>query len=233
MEVCDVNRDQKINVTDIDLILAARDTVTGALDPRDLDNNGYITINDANGCKLHCDYDTCVLLPRGTTSVSYTAALTTMGANAPYTFTVTSGSLPAGISLGAGTGILSGIPTVAGTFPITVGISENNSPNRIFSSDHTVIIEDPPAVPLAFVTASTLPGAMVGSAYTETLAASGGKTPYTFMRTSGSFPVGLTLSSSGVISGTPTAAGTSTFKIRVADKAGAFVTRTFTLTVVN
>jgi hypothetical protein len=238
MFVCDVNRDQKIDILDIDLILAALQAGTGALDPRDLDSDGLITINDANGCKLRCDYLNCVPLPRAMVGTSYTASLTPRSANMPYTFSVTAGSLPGGITLNTSTGTLSGSnPAVDGTFPITVTITENDPPARTFSSDYTLFVDPAPVTALAFATGSTLPNATKNTLYKDTgnsvtISASGGKAPYIFMRTTGSLPSGLTISSAGLISGTPTnAAVTSTFNIRVADSAGSFVTQAFTITV--
>lgn len=84
--------------------------------------------------------------------------------------------------------------------------------------------------PLAISTAS-LPGASLGTAYSQTLAATGGKTPYTWARSSGTLPTGLSLSSSGVISGTPSASGTFSFTVRVTDAAAASVTKSLSITV--
>ncbi len=86
--------------------------------------------------------------------------------------------------------------------------------------------------PLAISTA-TLPDATVGGAYSQTLAASGGTTPYTWSRSSGTLPTGLTLGSSGIISGTPTATGTFSFTVKVTDSAStrASVSKTFSITV--
>src|SRR6516165_8063514 len=70
------------------------------------------------------------------------------------------------------------------------------------------------------ITTSSLPGATVGTAYGETLAATGGRSPYTWSLASGSLPPGLSLSTSkGVIWGTPTASGTYSLVVRVKDSA--------------
>lgn len=79
---------------------------------------------------------------------------------------------------------------------------------------------------------STLAGGTVGTGYSQTLSATGGTSPYTWTVSAGSLPAGLGLSSGGVISGTPTAAGTSTFTVRAADSATAAATRTYSITVV-
>jgi plastocyanin len=69
------------------------------------------------------------------------------------------------------------------------------------------------------ITTAQLPAAKVGVAYTGNLAASGGVPPYQWKVTQGSLPAGLTLSSSGSISGTPTQKGTSLFHVLVSDAA--------------
>jgi hypothetical protein len=70
------------------------------------------------------------------------------------------------------------------------------------------------------ISTTTLPGAVVGTAYSAQLTASGGLTPYTWALDAGNLPVGLTLSSTGLISGIPTTAGTSSFLALCTDAAG-------------
>lgn len=73
------------------------------------------------------------------------------------------------------------------------------------------------ATPLA-ITTTSLPGGTVNVAYSATLTASGGITPYTWSISGGSLPLGLTLNpSSGAITGTPMAAGTSSFTVQASD----------------
>ncbi len=86
--------------------------------------------------------------------------------------------------------------------------------------------------PLAITTAA-LSGGNVGVAYNQTLAASGGVPGYVWSLNTGSNPLpgGLSLNPSGVISGTPTAAGTTAITIKVTDSAGEAATKTFTLTI--
>ena len=81
------------------------------------------------------------------------------------------------------------------------------------------------------VTTSSLVGGTVGSAYSATLAASGGTTPYSWSLASGSLPAGLSLSSGGVISGTPTASGTSSFTVQVTDSSGLTGTKALSIAV--
>ncbi len=84
------------------------------------------------------------------------------------------------------------------------------------------------------ITTTSLPGATVGVPYSTTLAASGGATPYTWSVARGALPPGLRLdSASGVISGTPTAAGTSSFTAQVTDAAAASTSQPLSLAVVT
>jgi large repetitive protein len=88
-----------------------------------------------------------------------------------------------------------------------------------------------PMIPLA-ITTTSLPNGTVGVTYSQTLAASGGATPYTWSISSGSLPANLSLNAStGIISGTPTAAATSNFTIKVTASSGATSTQAFSLTI--
>lgn len=88
-------------------------------------------------------------------------------------------------------------------------------------------------VPLSLaVTTSSLPGGVVGSAYSATLAATGGASPYTWSVTAGTLPAGLSLSAStGTISGTPTVSGTSNFTVQVRDAAASTATRALSIVI--
>src|SRR6266851_9495315 len=80
--------------------------------------------------------------------------------------------------------------------------------------------------------ASALKGGVTAAAYSETITAQGGTPPYTFAMTSGALPTGTTLnSSSGVISGTPTAASTFSFTITVADSLGFMGSQAFSVII--
>lgn len=81
------------------------------------------------------------------------------------------------------------------------------------------------------ITTSTLPAGVVNTAYSATIAATGGTTPYSWSVTSGSLPAGLSLSSSGTISGTPTTAGTSSFAVQVRDSNSKTATGTLSITI--
>src|ERR1700722_17737546 len=72
-----------------------------------------------------------------------------------------------------------------------------------------------PPAPLVQITTTSLPGGTAGRSYTAALSATGGVTPYTWTISGGNLPSGLTLSTSGAITGSPNAAGTSSFTVKV------------------
>jgi hypothetical protein len=152
-------------------------------------------------------------LSSGVVGTPYSVNLAATGGTPAYTWSITSGSLPAGLSLAAGNGVIAGTPTASGASTFTVSVSDSSSPVQTQSATLSITV----AGPTLTITSSTLAAATVGTAYTQTLAASGGTLPYTWSITSGSLPAGLTLSSGGVISGTPTASGTYKITVTVTD----------------
>ena len=98
-----------------------------------------------------------------------------------------------------------------------------------FSNPEGVLVFTP-AAPLTLTTTS-LPGATLGSAYSATVTATGGTSPYTWSVTSGALPPGLSLSPSGTISGTPAVAGTFPVTIQVSDSSSPAQTATAALSI--
>ena len=80
---------------------------------------------------------------------------------------------------------------------------------------------------------ATLPVAQIGRAYSQTISAIGGVAPYSFGLTRGGAPSGLTLSTSGVLSGTPTHMGNYRFTVRTTDLDGCIATNLYSLAVSN
>ena len=165
-------------------------------------------------------------LPNGTATVAYAAqTLTASGGVPPYTWNVQTGSLPQGLSLST-SGTISGTPTTAGTSTVTVQVKDSLLTSATQQFNLTI---NPP--PLTIVT-TALPNGTATVAYTaQTLTASGGIPPYTWNVQIGSLPQGLSLSQTGTISGTPTAAGTSTFTMQVKDNVLTTSSQQFNLTV--
>lgn len=158
---------------------------------------------------------TTTSLQQGQTAVAYNASLTATGGTAPYMWTLKSGTLPAGLSLSTG-GTISGTPTTAGAASITVQVSDSaTTPQTATSGNLTLAISGGTLQ----ITSTVATVGTVGTAYNFQLEATGGVPPYTWSTTAGSsLPAGLTVSSSGLVSGTPTAAGTSNPSITVTDE---------------
>ena len=157
----------------------------------------------------------------GVVGAAYSGSVTAKGGNPPYSFSISSGSLPNGLSLSK-SGSITGTPAAAGSFNFTIRVTddEGDSDSRSFS-----IVVSPR---LTITTTSPLQSGTVGSSYSRTLAASGGTPPY---RWSGSAPAGLSLSTSGSIAGTPNAAGSFSFTATVTDNNSATANRSFALTI--
>jgi hypothetical protein len=86
--------------------------------------------------------------------------------------------------------------------------------------------------PLSITSNSPLPNATVGVPYAQTIVATGGALPYTWSVVAGSLPAGVTLNAqSGILSGTPTTAGTANFTLQVRDATQATAQKPFTITI--
>jgi hypothetical protein len=186
--------------------------------------------------------DDSYVMPTGTVGQPYSKTFGGAGGCGPalpYQYTLISGALPPGLSLSF-SGTISGTPTVAGSFSFYVNLSDQNPPSADWcrpaqaQREFTIVVNGgaPPAVPLSINQSALTPKlAIVGSSYSVQLSAAGGGTQ-TWSVVEGSLPSGLQLSASGLISGTPTATGDSTFKVRVSDGARS-ATQTYSLSVVQ
>ena len=154
-------------------------------------------------------YEVSSSLPGWTVNVpGYSQTIMATGGTGSLTFSLGSGTLPPGLTLSS-TGMLTGTPATVGSFTLTVMVTDSVGGSD--SKSYTVVIHPPPAM-----TSPAPPNDARGYAYSQTFTASGGTMPYTFS-TSGTLPPGLTLSHTGVLSGTPTATGAFTFTVIVTD----------------
>ncbi|MGL6576455.1 putative Ig domain-containing protein [Aeromonas hydrophila] len=251
-------------------------------------------------------------LSNGSVGMAYSQTITATGGSAPYTYAITAGSLPAGLSLNTSSGMISGTPSASGTGNFTVTATDANSAsgfqayslvinglvpvagavsatvaanssansitlnitgtatsvavastasNGIATASGTSITYTPSAgfsgpdsftytatnasgtsspatvtitvsTPSITLNPGTLSNGSVGTAYSQTITASGGSAPYSYAITAGALPEGLSLNAtSGLISGTPSTAGTTELAITVTDANGATSLQNFSITI--
>jgi Putative Ig domain/Galactose oxidase, central domain len=158
------------------------------------------------------------VLPTALVNVPYSQQLQEKGGVGALTWTLSSGTLPTGVTLGPG-GLLSGTPTVVGAYVFSVQVQDSSTPPRTTTANYAVAVVPPVTVVPA------LPTANPGVAYSSPLLIVGGRGPYTSSIVSGALPSGLTLSN-GTVSGTTTALGNFTFTVKVTDSSSPPVTVT-------
>jgi len=164
--------------------------------------------------------------PSTTAGGSYDFGLQASNGTAPFTWTLVSGTLPPGIQLLSAVGLLVGTPTTAGSYTFTVQVTD--STNTTAQATFTIVVS--PA-PLTIVTAS-LPGGSIGTAYSQTVQFSGGTGAITWSVTTGALPAGLSLgSTTGIVSGTPSAPGSFIFTVQAVDSTGVKTQQSFTVVI--
>jgi hypothetical protein len=176
--------------------------------------------------------------PDGIVGAAYSATLTPSRGTGKLTMSFVSGTLPAGLTFDPASGKITGTPTASGTASFRVqAVDQSDVPftvsvlRSITVQDAAPLLPGLPSTPALSITAGSPVNGTVGVPYTYTLAASGGKSPYTWTKLSGSLPAGLTLLPNGNIAGLPTVAGTSTFVAQVQDANGEAVSATMHITI--
>ena len=166
-------------------------------------------------------------LQSGQNGVAYSQTISVTGGVPPLLYSVSAGSLPAGLHVGPG-GLINGTPSASGTSQFTLQVADSGTPPVIVTQSYTITID--PAPPLSISTTSPLPQGIVGDAYSETISSNGGIPPLTWSLI-GTLPPGLAFTvntttggsttpiTTGEISGIPLSAGTSTFSVEVTDSA--------------
>jgi len=161
-------------------------------------------------------------LPPGNVGLPYSQSIVSSGGRAPLTLAIENGVLPLGLTISSG--VISGTPTTGGRFAFTVKLTDANGASLSSAVTLDIFSNLPPRI-----SNTTLPNGIVGRDYTELLLGAEGAPPYTFAVTSGSLPAGLSLSSAGVLTGTPTAAEIQSFQVTLTDSQGQRAQRAFTL----
>jgi hypothetical protein len=148
--------------------------------------------------------------------------LSAAGGDGSYSWAAS--GLPAGLSIDATSGVITGTPTAAGAASVTVTLSDASG-DPTASKTYPLTINAAPSI----TSASPLPNAGLQVAYSTTVAESGGTAPFNWSATG--LTAGLTLNSTtGVISGTPTATGTATASVTLTDTTGATTNKSLSIT---
>jgi hypothetical protein len=192
-----------------------------------------ITVTDPSGAQVSGTFSLNVLgisttaLATGALGVPYAQTLTSVGGTGTLTWSLAGTStLPSGLNLSA-QGQITGTPTAYGTFPLQIRVTDAAAQ---LTATKSLSISISNNSVLTVTTPSPLPNGALGVAYSQTLQATGGTAPYAWSATG--LPAGLTLDpATGILSGTPTAGGTSTIAVTVTDAAQGTATASLSLTV--
>ena len=160
--------------------------------------------------------------PVGTVNVTYPPFAFTVasGGQSPFTWSET-GTLPSGLALSSD-GVLSGTPTSAGSPSMTVTVRDSSTPQKTDSKLFTIVVDDSAAFVINTTPQPT--SGTVGVSYNPgasgfQFTANGGVPPLAWSE-SGALPPGLTFGRDGLLSGTPTSAGSYSITLSVADSLG-------------
>jgi hypothetical protein len=161
---------------------------------------------------------TTTSLPSGTLNVPYNSFVNAAGAPVPFTWSVTSGSLPAGLTFlttsTSSSAQITGTPTLLGTSKFSVQVTDSSGAS--VTQALSITINTPP--PLSVVTGNLSPGTVNMQYTTTSLQANSGVPPYTWSLINGTtLPLGLSLATNGTISGTPVVSGNFPFTVQVKD----------------
>ena len=161
---------------------------------------------------------TTTTLPADVEGTAYNQPLALTGGLAPFTYSISAGALPAGLSINGATGAITGTPTGPnGTASFTVKVADSSNPVQSATQPLSIAVNLPPA---PSITTLSLPSDVEFTAYNQTVAATGGLAPLTYSVSVGSLPPGLSINAgTGAITGTPTGpSGTANFTVKVVDK---------------
>ncbi|MEP7353303.1 MAG: Ig domain-containing protein, partial [Acidobacteriota bacterium] len=194
-----------------------------------------VTLVDSIGSRATQTYTLTILpqlilntttIPNAAVGTPYSLPLAASGGETPYTWTLTSGTLPSGLTLNANSGTIEGTPLNASSTNFTLRVTDNGG--RIDSRAFTMVVG-----PGVLITTTSLGDAIAGQGYTFGMQSTGGALPLQWTVVSGSLPSALVIDAvTGVITGVPASAGAFTFTMRVRDAASNTNEKAFTLNVV-
>jgi large repetitive protein len=172
---------------------------------------------------------TTMSLQSATIGVAYSQSIGVTGGAGALTYSISTGSLPAGLTLNSSTGAITGTPSGSGgTAKFTVKVTDSSTAGAMSAIQNLSVTVNGGLA----ITTNSLANGSVNVAYSAALQNTGGVAPFTWSLASGALPAGLGLnSSSGAITGTPTATGTSTFKVQVMDSSTPAQTATQSLSL--
>lgn len=153
-------------------------------------------------------------LPAGVIGAAYNQQITASGGTASYSYSVTLGMPPPGLTL-ALDGSLTGTPTASGSFSFSVTATDSNLCTG--AGSYQVAVSNTSGCPAITLSPSSLQAGVIGTFYSQQITGSGGTAPYNFALSSGALPSGLVLASDGSLTGTPTAVGSFSFSVTATD----------------
>lgn len=204
-------------------------------------SNNFKTTIDSNGGKVTLYFSgigtgTQTLrvltpnLPPGDTLTAYNESLLAFGGVFPFTWSVTAGSLPPGMTLDPASGHISGQPTASGSFTFTVRVTDNNG--NTATRQLTINVSVLTITNVNTTLKQWTVGQEYGNAPVEQITAAGGATPYTWSISGGNLPNGLSIDpSTGRIFGVPSQSGQFLFTVKVTESGGQIATKSFIISI--
>ena len=166
------------------------------------------------------------VLPTAVPATPYSNILHALGGVGADTYAVTSGALPAGLTMSRG-GVISGTPQIpSSSLTSSFVVTATDSTGNTAAATYSITV---PALSIGGL--AVLPSAAVGAEYVYRMLSAGVVGAPSWRLSAGTLPAGLTLDSTGMISGTPTTAGSRTFSVTLSDSTGRTVSRSFSLAV--